>query len=275
MKQRVITALILAPLAIAIVLLLPTAAFASIILLTWLLALWEWSRLAGVTSMASRVALLVVAVACCAALWSVRGTEWSLLVIGIGCLWWLVSIVWLRHFSFAAAPTAGNRVLKLVAGLLVTVPAWMALVQLHGDPDHGPVWALFALMLVWAADVSALLVGRRYGHRKLAPRVSPGKTIAGAWGAMAGAALVAAIGGWLLGEHGLALLLLVGVALLAMLFSIIGDLFESLLKRHANVKDSGNLFPGHGGLLDRLDSVFAALPVFVLGKTVIDLFFTA
>ena len=271
MKQRVITALILAPLAIAIVLLLPTAVFAGIILLTWLLALWEWSRLVGVTSVTSRVMLLIVAAACCAVLWSERATEWSLIVIGIGCLWWLISLAWLRHFSFAAAPTAGNRALKLVAGLLVTVPAWMALVQMHGDPDHGPLWALFALMLVWAADVSALLVGRRYGRRKLAPRVSPGKTIAGAWGAMAGAALVATVGGWLLGEHGLALLLLVGVALLAMAFSIVGDLFESLLKRQANVKDSGNLFPGHGGLLDRLDSVFAALPVFVIGKTAIDL----
>ncbi len=271
MKQRVITALILAPLAIAIVLLLPTAVFAGIILSTWLLALWEWSRLVGVTSVASRALLLVVAAACCAALWTVRDTEWSLIVIGLGCLWWLISLAWLRHFSFAAAPTTGNRALKLFAGLLVTVPAWMALVQLHGDPNHGPVWALFALMLVWAADVSALLVGRRFGRRKLAPRVSPGKTIAGAWGAIAGSALVAAVGGWLLGEHGLALVLLVGVALLAIAFSIVGDLFESLLKRQANVKDSGNLFPGHGGLLDRLDSVFAALPVFVFGKAVIDL----
>lgn len=271
MKQRVITALILAPLAIAIVLLLPTAAFASIILLTWLLALWEWSRLAGVTSIASRVMLLVVAAACCAALWIVRDTEWSLIVVGLGCVWWLVSLAWLRHFSFAAAPTTSNRALKLLAGLLVTVPAWVALVTLHGDPADGPVWALFALMLVWAADVSALLVGRRFGKRKLAPRVSPGKTIAGAWGAVGGSALVAAVGGWLLGEQGLALVLLVCVALLAIAFSIVGDLFESLLKRQANVKDSGNLFPGHGGLLDRLDSVFAALPVFVLGKTLIDL----
>ena len=127
-----------------------------------------------------------------------------------------------------------------------------------------------ALGLVWAADTFAYFAGSRFGRRKLAPRISPGKTVEGAIGAFAGGALVAVAGGWLLDQRGLALVLLVALAVLTLAASIIGDLVESLVKRQANVKDSGALFPGHGGLLDRLDSVFAAMPVFAAGKMLID-----
>jgi phosphatidate cytidylyltransferase len=126
---------------------------------------------------------------------------------------------------------------------------------------------------VWVADTAAYFAGKRYGTRKLAPRISPNKTTAGAWGALAGAAALALAAGLLLGERGLALAALVGLALLVVGASIAGDLFESLLKRQAGVKDSGTLFPGHGGLLDRFDSLFAAIPVFAAGKALLDLAF--
>ncbi len=275
MKQRILTALILTPIAIAIILLLPTAAFATIVGLAFLLALWEWTRLAGVDAPATRVITIALGAAALAALWWWRDERLWSLVIGIGLVWWLLAIAWLRHFSFAASPTPRNHVLKLVAGFAVIVPAWVALVELHGIRPHGNWWTLFALALIWSADTCAYLAGSRFGKTKLAPRISPGKTIEGVWGAVLGAGLVAVVGGWLLGERGVALALLLAVAGLTVVFSIIGDLFESLLKRQANVKDSGALFPGHGGLLDRLDSVFAALPVFVGGKALIDLILPA
>ncbi|MBN8482925.1 MAG: phosphatidate cytidylyltransferase, partial [Xanthomonadales bacterium] len=266
MKQRIITALVLTPIAVALILLAPTPLFAVVVGVAFLMALWEWTRLVGLESAGPRAAYVAGAASLLGLLWVFRdGDAWTF-TIALGLAWWLVALAWLRHFSFAAAPTRGNRMLKLIAGWVVVVPAWVALLLIHRSEPLGHWWALFALALVWAADTFAYFAGSRFGRTKLAPRISPGKTIEGAWGALAGGALVAMAGGWLLGERGLALALLVGAGLVAIVFSIVGDLFESLLKRQANVKDSGALFPGHGGLLDRLDSVFAAIPVFAAGK---------
>ena len=151
------------------------------------------------------------------------------------------------------------------------MPAWLALIMLHAEPARGHAWALFVLLLIWMADTAAYFTGKRYGTTKLSPRISPNKTRAGAWGALVGGAVLAVVAGWLLDVRGVALVALVGLALLTVVASIVGDLVESLLKRQANVKDSGTLFPGHGGLLDRLDSLFAAIPVFVAGKALLDL----
>lgn len=273
MKQRILTGLVLAPIAVAGILLSSAALFAGLLAAIWLLTIWEWTRLIGMQHAASRVVMVVIGGLMMAGLWSFQGHWIWWLSIGLGLLWWLISLLWMRHFSFAASPTPRNRLIKLVAGILVMIPAWVALVELHGHARHGPEWTLFALMLVWAADSFAYFVGSRYGRTKLAPRISPGKTREGVWGAMAGTCLVALAGGWWLGERGMPLALLVALALLCVAFSVIGDLFESLLKRQANVKDSGALFPGHGGLLDRLDGVFAAIPMFAAGKTLIDLLY--
>ena len=275
MKQRILTALILTPIAVAIILLSPTALFAAIVGLAFLLAAWEWTRLVGVVALAARILYVAVAAALMALLWLDRNGESGDIALAIGLAWWIISLAWLRHFSFAASPTPRNRALKLAAGFAVVIPAWVALVEIHGKQPDGEWWTLFALVLVWAADTFAYFAGSRFGRVKLAPRISPGKTIEGAWGALIGGALVAVAGGWLLGQRDLVLVLLVGIGVLTIVFSIVGDLFESLLKRQANVKDSGTLFPGHGGLLDRLDSVFAAMPVFAAGMGMIDLLWPA
>lgn len=266
MKQRVITALLLAPLAIAMVLLLPTREFALVIAGLCLLALWEWTRLSGLRDRRVRGALLLLALCALIALWHWRNTQYVWIVIGAGALWWLFAALWLRHSSFAAAPTHANTLLKLLAGALAVFPAWSAVIQLHASPVHGPFWALYALMLAWSADTFAYLAGKRWGRRKLAPRISPGKTWAGVYGGLGATAIVAAIGGGLLAVHGAALAALVVLALVGVCLSVVGDLFESLIKRQAGVKDSGALFPGHGGVFDRMDGIFALLPLFALGK---------
>jgi phosphatidate cytidylyltransferase len=271
LKQRTLTALVLAPLAIAMILLLPTAGFALVIAAISLQALWEWTRLAGVTSTAARVVVIAANIALLGLLWLLRATPFAWYAISAGVAWWLLSLLWLRHFSYAAAPTRENALLKLLAAELAVLPAWLAFVQLHGGADHGRYWALLVIVLVWAADTGAYFAGKSWGTTKLAPRISPNKTRAGAYGALVLAGLVALAGGWLLGERDAMLLALLALALLTVLASILGDLVESLLKRQANVKDSGTLFPGHGGLLDRADSLFSAVPVFVAGKAVLDL----
>ena len=271
LKQRTLTALVLAPIAIAIILFLPTMAVALIIATLCLQALWEWTRLAGIGSIAVRAGIVAINALVFALLWSIREQPAAWWVIGAGVAWWVLATCWLSNFSYAAAPTRENAAIKLAAAEWAILPAWLALMKLHAEPQHGHEWALFVLVLIWTADTAAYFTGKRYGTTKLAPRISPNKTRAGAWGALAGAGALALAGGWLLDARGVPLVGLVGLALLTVLASIIGDLFESLLKRHANVKDSGALFPGHGGLLDRVDSLFAAMPVFVVGKALLDL----
>lgn len=271
LKQRVLTALVLAPLGIALVLLLPTAALAVVLAVVCLGTLWEWARLAGLGVPWQRALLLLANTFLLAGLWLLRATPFAPVVIAAGLAWWLLALLWLRNFQHAAARTPENTALKLAAGELAVLPAWLALLLLHQSPTHGPAWALLALLLVWMADTGAFFAGKRFGTRKLAPRISPNKTTAGAWGALIGAAVVALAGGALLGWRGSALAALVLLALVTVAASIVGDLFESLLKRHAGMKDSGTLFPGHGGLLDRFDSMLAALPVFAAGKALLEL----
>jgi phosphatidate cytidylyltransferase len=274
--QRAITAAILAPLVILLILFASTAVFAAVAAAAFLAALWEWVRLSGLKSVALQAILLIVAAAVFALLWMARLTLVTPTVIGLGVLWWLVACFWLRHFAYGAAPTLENRALKLLAGALVIFPAWVALITIHAGVPRGHGLALLSLVIVWSADIGAYFSGRTFGKRKLAPQISPGKTWAGAYGALAAGVLVTALGGWWLLDirNGQ----LVGLAVLAAVTvgaSIVGDLVESLMKRHAQVKDSGTMIPGHGGIMDRLDSVFAALPVFAAGVMLLNLFSAA
>ncbi|MGH8157596.1 MAG: CDP-archaeol synthase [Rhodanobacter sp.] len=269
--QRTLTALVLAPLVILIILLSSTAVFAVIVTLAFLAALWEWTQLSGLKSRPWRIGLLLVATLVFALLWWAHTTALTPLMLAVGVAWWLLACVWLRHFAFAAAPTRENLVLKLLAGAFVIFPAWVALISLHDNQPHGHWWTLLALVIVWASDIGAYFSGRTFGKRKLAPQISPGKTWAGAYGALVAGLLVTLLGGWLLDVRGIPLTALGLLALFTVAVSIVGDLIESLMKRHAQVKDSGTIFPGHGGLMDRLDSVFAALPVFAAGLLLLGL----
>lgn len=265
LKQRTLTALVLAPLAVALILFVPTVLVAAVAAAAFLFAIWEWTRLLGLRDMPLRAAIVAAHAVLLVVLWFGRGSALWWITIALGVAWWPLAALWLRHYSFAAAPTRENVALKLAAGLVIVVPAWAALVAVHGNGEDGPWWALFGLLLIWVADSGAYIAGSRWGRAKLAPRISPGKTWAGVYGALASSAIVGVVGAWLLGMRELALVGVFVLAMLTVVCSIVGDLFESLIKRHANVKDSGHLFPGHGGMFDRLDSVFAALPVWACG----------
>ena len=269
--QRTLTALLLAPLVILIILFSSAGVFAAVATVAFLTALWEWAQLSGLKSASWRVAVLCAGAIVFALLWWTRATAITPLVLFAGVAWWLLACLWLRHFAFGAAPTRENLALKLLAGLFVIFPAWVAMVSIHEREPHGHGWTLLALLIVWAADIGAYFSGRAFGKRKLAPQISPGKTWAGAYGAMVAGVLVTLIGGWLLEVRGIQLLGLALLAVATVSISIVGDLLESLMKRHAQVKDSGTIIPGHGGLMDRLDSVFAALPVFAAGLLLLGL----
>jgi phosphatidate cytidylyltransferase len=267
-RTRILAAAIMAPAAIASILWLPSPLLAGLVAGLMMLGLWEWTRLVGLEDRPSRAGyLLANAVLMAALVWGAgQGLFLFKLVSVIGAAWWLAAALWLAKFDFAAIDTAWTRALKLLAGSLSTIPAWAALGWLHAAPSDGPRWALFAIAIVWAADSGAYFVGIRFGKRKLAPRISPGKSWEGLVGGMVCALLLALAAFPLLGLGAAELPALLALALATAAISVVGDLFESLLKRHANIKDSGDLIPGHGGVLDRIDGLLAALPIFVLGK---------
>jgi len=267
MKTRILAALVMLPVVICAILLLPTPWLAALAAAVFLLGLWEWLRLIGVIQGTPCTILITLNLALMVLMtWASGGTLVLLhLALLAGALFWLLALTWLRRPSFGAQPEHPARMLKLIAATLAIVPAWAALVLLHAG-GNGPRWLLTALVIVWAADSGAYFVGRALGKRKLAASISPNKTVEGMLGGLL-AALVAAAGmgafaGIALADVGWLLL----VAALTALASVIGDLFESLLKRHAGVKDSGSLIPGHGGVLDRIDGLLPALPIFALGK---------
>lgn len=269
LSARIATACVLAPLGIAAVLLLDSPGFALVVAAIFAFGLTEWARLIGLSNLASRATLVLVNIALMAFLWEERNTPWLLGALIVGMGWWPLAALWLRHYHFAEAGKRRNAGLKAVAGTLIVVPAWAAAVMLHRSGEHGEWWVLYVLLLVWIADVAAYFAGRRFGRTKLAPQISPGKTRAGLWGALAGSiAFAAGIGAWL-GWEPRALVALVLLSLVTVLFSVVGDLFESLIKRHSNAKDSGQVLPGHGGVFDRFDSLFAALPIFGVGKILV------
>jgi phosphatidate cytidylyltransferase len=276
-KTRILAALVMAPAVIAAVLLLPTKWLMLLSALVFLAALWEWLKLSDIEDALSRSILLACNLALMVALvWGSRSPHVGALplfqlAVVLGVVWWLLALLWLRHYDFASSHHGNARVFKLAAGTAAVVPAWCALAVIHSSEPHGHRWLLLALLLVWAADSGAYFAGRKFGGkwfagRKLAPRISPNKTLEGLAGGVALAMLVAVVGALVIGTPAAQLPAVALVALFTVLFSVAGDLFESLLKRHVGMKDSGHLIPGHGGVLDRIDSVLAALPVFALGK---------
>jgi phosphatidate cytidylyltransferase len=271
-QVRLVAALIMAPVAIAAILLLPTQWMMALAAVVFLIGLWEWFDLAEVEDTLARTVLLVANLALMVAIvWASRsasGYSYVLFKLAsvFGVVWWLVALGWLQNYSFASNHQSWARMFKLAAGALAVIPAWCALGWIHGAEPNGHLWLFTALAIVWAADSGAYFAGRQFGKRKLAPTVSPNKTIEGLIGGVVAGVVVGLGGALLAGATGAQLPLVALVALAATLASVVGDLFESLLKRHAGVKDSGNLIPGHGGILDRIDGVLAALPVFALGK---------
>ncbi len=273
-RTRLLAALVMAPLAIAAVLLLPTPWMAALSAAMFLIGLWEWLKLAEIDDTIARGVLVLVNLLLMVALvWASRSNSGGSLVllqimVMIGVGWWCLAALWLRHYDFASDHDTHARVFKLAAATLSVIPAWCALALIHASQPNGNRWLLVALMIVWAADSGAYFAGRRFGKTKLSPRISPNKTVEGLVGGVVAGMLVALVAAPL-ADPGIAAKELIYVAIVAIwtiLFSVVGDLFESLLKRHVGAKDSGSLIPGHGGVLDRIDSVLAALPVFALGK---------
>jgi phosphatidate cytidylyltransferase len=273
LKSRLITALILIPLVIVALFWLPPVGFAITTIIICMLAAWEWGQLAGMASRQQRVWLAVLCGLLLALMQftlppyqhdvhlpQVATSLWASLV------WWVVALLLVLSYPASAAFWRHSRPLRLLFGLLTLVPFFwgmMALRQYHYETDHfaGAWWLLFVMLLVWGADSGAYMFGKMFGKHKLAPKVSPGKTWEGFLGGLVSSALIALLFATL-APLTVSAGTLVVCAVIATLASVLGDLTESMFKREAGIKDSGNLIPGHGGILDRIDSLTAAVPVF-------------
>lgn len=260
LKKRIITALILIPLFLFALFFMNPAEFCIFTGLVVLAAAWEWTKLMGLKNLVPRFLYLtfLLAIAYVMLFFPVP------IILMLASVWWLVALGLIIAFPKGKTFFSKAILLRGVMGLFVLIPCWASINYIR-NLGNGEFTLLFLFLLVWGADTAAYFVGKKWGKTKLASKVSPGKSIQGFIGALVCGlvlAVIASIAGhipsfmwpWV-----------IGVSLVTVVFSVVGDLFESVIKRIAGVKDSGKMLPGHGGLLDRIDSLTAAAPIYGLG----------
>lgn len=261
LKQRVITSIILAAIVLLALFFLPPTAFAAVALLVIVgLGSWEWAALVGYRFMPQRLLAmlptLILALAC------LFMQPPLMPILGIGALMWMGILVLLTRYKQHTRFYRDYAWLLPILGMLVLVVAWYALIHLNAK---SVLYVLYVIGLVALADIGAYFTGKRFGKVKLAPELSPGKTREGAYGALALGLLWGIGGAFVFKFTAGQTFAFVALSLVVVVMSIAGDLFESMVKREAGVKDSGHMLPGHGGILDRIDGLLAALPIFTLG----------
>ncbi|MCL7943965.1 phosphatidate cytidylyltransferase [Marinobacter sp. ATCH36] len=271
LKTRIITALVLAPLAIGGIFFLPPLGFALFTGAIVTIGAWEWANMSGMVAPAARVAYALVVAGVLYGLWVLVGplNVPAVSVLWLAVFWWVLCFLLVRSYP-DGSERWGSVPARAIMGLLVLVPAWVGLNHIRtggfqfGDSENNLLVILYVFCVVWVADIGAYFAGRAFGKAKLAPRVSPGKSWAGVWGGLVAVAVFALIIATLASATALQSLLLVIASLVTGAVSVLGDLLESMLKRFRGIKDSSQLLPGHGGIMDRIDSLTAAIPVFAL-----------
>jgi len=258
LRERVLTALPMAAVVLGVLLYLPPVVAVALVAVVFVGGAWEWAAFAGLRSPWQRALYVLAIAAAVAAGWGLSADAGRLACgLWVTLAWWGLVLAWL-----ARAPGRGGRWAAALAGPLVLVPPAVSLARLVVIEPDGRELLLYLIVLVAAADIGAYFGGRALGRHKLAPLVSPGKTWEGFFAGLLLATAAAVAGAYLFGRP---LGSWVGCCVVVALFSVVGDLGESMFKRRAGLKDSGHLLPGHGGLLDRIDSFTAAGPAFLLG----------
>jgi phosphatidate cytidylyltransferase len=266
--KRCCTALVLIPLVIIGIFTLSPLAFGIAVSLIMLLAAWEWTRLMSLEKISSRLLYLVLLIALIVISkyisYIIHLSFLFKTILFFAVVWWLLALVWIILYVYKPDLIKREQVNVLLngfVGILVLFPFVLSLYFLRIS-NHGIWLILYLLLLIWCVDSAAYATGRLWGRQKLLPAVSPGKTWWGFYGGLGAGIIIAVLAGWLFNLSAYHFLLWLIGSILTMLVSVVGDLFVSMMKRQCNLKDSGSLLPGHGGVLDRLDSLLAAAPIF-------------
>jgi len=267
LKQRLLTAFILIPLVIWGILQLSSPILAAMMGIFVIVGAWEWAGLAGWQNefiryfYATIVGLTLLLVYRLLLIYPQTIT----FLLGLAVGWWLIAFYWVLRYQQGIILLPTSPWIKSLLGFFILLPGWSALVTLHIQQSANRPWLLWLLILIWAADSAAYFTGKRWGKTKLADKVSPGKTGEGVAGALL-ISLVMAVSYAIFTTMTLSTLVMFTIlCLLTVMASILGDLLESLFKRQMGLKDSSQILPGHGGILDRIDSITSAAPIFVIG----------
>lgn len=261
LRARILTSMVLITLVIFSLFALSSFSFGIAALLLMGIAAWEWAGLCEIQNKYVRFAYVIVFFVMCIASLELIPLQ---ILLWVTLFWWLLAFVFTVSFPKLQAYWAKGTIRRAIMGFFVMVPCWITLYALHSS-DFGADYILLALLIVCSADTGAYFVGMRFGKHSLAPHLSPGKTIEGALGGLMSAILVMLLFAWIYGVNPAIWLRYAALGVFTALFSILGDLFVSMLKRQCGIKDTGKILPGHGGVLDRIDSTTAALPIFTLG----------
>jgi len=269
--HRILTALILIPLVIFALFFAPLSIFSYLIIVVCGMAAWEWTNFLAITKPLNKIIFAFSVVMLLSLVYLIPNTElikYRLFnyIICLSIIWWLAALLLVISYPKSAKYWSNSIVIKLLFALFTLFPFFIGMIELRSinytfDTYTGAVWLLYVFVLVWATDTGAYFVGRALGKRKLAAKVSPGKTIEGFLGGI-GSAILISIFVYFTDYFQLSFATFILSSLMAIFVSVLGDLTESMFKREAGIKDSGNLIPGHGGILDRIDSLTAAIPMF-------------
>ena len=268
MLKRIVTALVLIPLVLVGIFKLDQQYFAIAAAALCLVGAWEWAQFCKFKKVLHRICYALTYLLPFYGVWVYKDNNafiYALLIISM--LFWLCAFAWMYLYSAFSQKVDLSGMAKLAIGYIVLTPMWLALFSIQ---NVSPGMILWLFLMVWGADSGAYFIGRKFGKKKLAQKLSPKKTMEGVYGGIATSAIVAVAGIFVLGLEMAAMPYWIALAALVVVFSIAGDLFESMLKRLVEIKDSGSIFPGHGGVLDRVDSLTSAAPVFFFGMLIIN-----
>lgn len=267
LKQRILTALVLVPLVLWALFGLTDKLLLVLFATILLGGAWEWSALAGLQNIPARISFLLAQAGVMGLGWwlLVSSSSIALVLLVSAALAWLVILYWLLMYEHGRLEIRLSTNVRVLLGLLLLPIAFLSIAFILVTRENDRLLILLLFLLIWGADVAAYFSGRAFGKHKLAPVISPGKTWQGVFGALLMTVVIAGVAWWFLNYPGNLLPKLILFSLVVVSLSIVGDLFESLLKRQAGLKDSSKLLPGHGGVLDRIDSMIAASPVYALG----------
>lgn len=265
LKYRLLTAFLMGPIILWGIFSLPENWFAisAVVLVT--MGAWEWSALTGISKISHRSMFVLLNLFIIISVLYLQNNNINLAVILASLAWWIISIPLLLSFPFNDKNILHSKLIKGAVGIVLLLATLVSMVLIRSNSHYGPEFVLYVILLIWFADSGAYFAGRALGKNKLLPNVSPGKTWEGVAGAISITLIMSVVAINILNipsSHATPFIL---VTLVSVVYSIVGDLSESMFKRMSHIKDSGHILPGHGGILDRIDSLMSALPVFFAG----------